>query len=123
MNNGKFVFSQVTKLLPKKSFDRLVSKYSGDRYVKHFTCWNQLMCMMYGQLCNRDSLRDLITCIQAHPQKSHHLGFGRNVSLNNLSNANQKRDYRIFQDYASLFSAKIFPPMMKSKTLMHLFMP
>lgn len=100
MHQGKYVFTQVTRLLPKKYFDRLVLKYEGDRYVKHFSCWNQLMCMMYGQLCNRDSLRDLITCIQAHEKKYHHLGFGKSVSLNNLSNANRNRDYRIFQDYA-----------------------
>lgn len=106
MNEGKYVFSQVTKLLPKRAFDHLVSKYSGDRYVKHFTCWNQLLCMMYGQLCNRDSLRDLLTCIQAHERKYHHLGFGKGVSLNNLSNANRNRDYRIFQEFAFRLIAK-----------------
>jgi len=100
MNDGKYVFAQVTRLLPKKYFDRLTHKYSGDKYTKHFTCWNQLLTMMYGQLCNRDSLRDLVLCIKAHPEKSHHLGFGKNISKNNLSNANRKRDYRIFQDYA-----------------------
>lgn len=100
MNDGKFVFSQVTRLLPKKYFDRLVFSYNGDRYVKHFSCWNQLLCMMYGQLCNRDSLRDLLVSINAHQNKFHHLGFGKGVSLNNLSNANRNRDFRIFQDYA-----------------------
>ncbi|MBI3520392.1 MAG: IS4 family transposase [Bacteroidetes bacterium] len=100
MNQGKYVFSQVTSLLPKKAFDRLVSKYEGDKYTKHFSCWNQLMCMMYGQLGNRDSLRDLVTCIAAHRLKFHHLGFGKGVSKNNLSNANKNRDFMIFQDYA-----------------------
>ena len=100
MNNGKYIFSQVTKLLPKKTFDRMVLKYEGDKYIKHFSCWNQLMSMMYGQLCSRDSLSDLITCIKVHKAKFHHLGFGKNVSKNNLSNANKARDHNIFQDYA-----------------------
>ena len=98
MNQGKFVFSQVTRFLPKRAFDWMVAKYDGDLYVKHFSCWNQLLCMMYGQLCGLDSLSDLITCIRAHKNKFYHLGFGKNVSRNNLSNSNMKRDYKIYEN-------------------------
>lgn len=86
--------------LPKRVFDGLVSKYSGDKYVKHFSCWNQLLVMMFGQLTNRDSLRDLIVAIDAHNKKSYHLGFGKSVTRSNLSKANEKRDSKIFEDYA-----------------------
>jgi len=41
-------------------FDGLVSKYSGNKYVKHFSCWNQLLVMMFGQLGNRERLRDVM---------------------------------------------------------------
>jgi hypothetical protein len=56
--------------------------------------------MMFGQLSGRDSLRDLLTCISAHSSKYHHLGFGKNVSRSNLSDANELRNYRIYEEYA-----------------------
>jgi len=96
----KYIFSQLIDFLPKRVFDGLVSKYSGDKYVKHFSCWNQLLVMMFGQLTNRDSLRDLIVAMDAHNQKSYHLGFGKSVTRSNLSKANEKRDSKIFEDYA-----------------------
>ncbi|WP_352405686.1 DUF4372 domain-containing protein [Petrimonas sp.] len=63
MNKGKFVYAQIAEFLPQRVFDTIVSKYDGNRYVKHFTCWNQLLVMVFGQLTNRDSLRDLIVAI------------------------------------------------------------
>ena len=100
MYSKKYIFSQLIDFLPKRVFDGLVSKYSGDKYVKHFSCWNQLLVMMFGQLTNRDSLRDLIVAIDAHNKKSYHLGFGKSVTRSNLSKANEKRDSKIFEDYA-----------------------
>jgi len=100
MFEGKYVFAQVIEFLPARKFDKHVEKYEGNKWVKHFTCFNQLLCMMFGQLSNRDSLRDLLTCIDAHPTKHYHLGFGRGVSRSNLANANEKRDYQIFEHFA-----------------------
>ena len=100
MNNGKYVFSQVTDFLPKRVFDGIVARYHGDKYVRHFSCWNQLMCMVFGQLTNRDSLRDLIVTVKAHERKSYHLGFGKNVSRSNLSKANEKRPHKVFEEFA-----------------------
>jgi len=100
MNEGKYVFSQVTDLLPRRVFDRIVAKFDGNKYIKHFTCWNQMLCMMFGQLCGCESLNDLLTIACAHRRKFYHLGFGKNISLNNLSNANIKRDYRIYESLA-----------------------
>ena len=100
MFEGKYVFAQVVEFLPARIFDKHVEKFQGNKWVKHFTCWNQLLCMMFGQLCNRDSLRDLIIGIDAHPTKHYHLGFGRGVSRSNLANANEKRDYQIFEQFA-----------------------
>lgn len=100
MFQDKFVFAQLTAFLDRSKFNRIVAKYSGDKYVKHFTCWNQLLSMMFGQLSNRESLRDLIIALEAHHSKCYHLGMGRNVSKSSLSRANQDRDYRIFEEYA-----------------------
>ncbi|KAA6324930.1 hypothetical protein EZS27_025794 [termite gut metagenome] len=70
MNAGKYVFSQLVKFLPQQAFQRIVMKYMGDKYVKSFSCWNQHLLMMFGQLSNRESLRELTTTISAHSSKS-----------------------------------------------------
>jgi len=100
MNKGKYVFAQLAAFLPQRVFDVIVEKYSGNKYVKHFTCWNQLLAMIFGQLTSRESLRDLVVALDAHSQKSYHLGFGKSVTRSNLAKANEFRDYRIFEDYA-----------------------
>jgi Transposase DDE domain/Domain of unknown function (DUF4372) len=100
MNQGKYVFSQIVTFLPARVFDRCVQQFKGDKWVKHFTCWNQLLCMMFGQLSNRDSLRDLLVCVSAHKPKHYHLGFGKSISRSNLAEANEKRDCQIFEMFA-----------------------
>ena len=60
MFQDKYVFAQLTAFLNRTQFNNYVRKYDGNRYVKHFTCRNQLLAMMFGQLINRESLRDLI---------------------------------------------------------------
>ena len=100
MNNGKYVFAQLTSFLPQRVFDKFVSKYSGNKYIKHFTCWNQLLCMVFGQLTNRNSLRDLIIILDAHSNKTYHLGFGKSVTKSNLAKANEKRNSKIFEEFA-----------------------
>ena len=100
MNNGRYVFAQLIDFLPQRVFDRFVKEYKGNRYVKHFTCWNQLLCMVFGQLTNRDSLRDLIIIIDAHKKKTYHLGLGKSVTRSNLAKANEKRNSKIFEEFA-----------------------
>lgn len=100
MNKGKYVFAQLVEFLPRRVFDGIVKKYDGNKYVRHFTCWNQLLCMVFGQLTNRDSLRDLILIIDAHSQKSYHLGLGKSVTRSNLSKANERRNSKIFEEFA-----------------------
>lgn len=100
MNKGKYVFSQLLDFLDKNVFLRISNKYNGNRYVKSFTCWNQLAVMMFGQLSNRESLRDLVLATQAHANKAFHLGFGKYASKSTLADANTKRDYRIFEEFA-----------------------
>lgn len=101
MNSGKYLFSQLVEFLPKRIFDGIVKKYSGDKYVKTFTCWNQLLVMMFGQLSCCDSLREVICIIDAIKNKSYHLGFGSgDIKLSNVAYANANRDYRIFEEFA-----------------------
>ena len=100
MNKGKYVFSQLLSFLDPFVFLRISKKYCGDKYVKTFSCWNQLAVMMFGQLSNRENLRDLVLATQAHANKAFRLGFGKAVTKSNLSKANNNRDYRIFAEFA-----------------------
>ena len=101
MNKDKYVFAQLIEFLNNDKFRRLVDKYDGNHYVKHLTCWNQLLALMFGQLSNRESLRDLIVALEAHQSKCYHLGLGRKpIAKTTLATANQNRDYRIFEEFA-----------------------
>ena len=101
MNKSKYVFAQLVEFLDKDKFRHLVDKYEGNRYVKHFTCWNQLLALMFGQLSNRESLRDLVVALEAHQSKCYHLGLGKNpIAKTTFATANKNRDYRIFEEFA-----------------------
>ena len=102
MHKEKYVFAQLVKYLNNDKFRRIVAKYQGDKYVKHFTCWNQLLALMFGQLCNRESLRDLISALDAHHGKCYHLGIGKNVS---------KLIWHTPTKYATVASLKSSPTM------------
>ena len=100
MNQGKYIFAQLTDFLPRRVFDRIVKKHDGNKYVKSFTCWNQMLCMVFGQLTSRDSMRDLILSLEGHQPKFYHLGFGSTISRRNLGIANERRSYKIFEEFA-----------------------
>ena len=107
MNKDKYVFAQLIEFLNNDKFRRLVDKYDGNRYVKHLTCWNQLLALMFGQLSNRESLRDLIVALEAHQSKCFHLGLGRKpIAKTTLATANQDRDFRIFEEFAFYMMAQ-----------------
>ena len=107
MNQGKYVFAQLIEFLSHNDFISCVSKYQGNYKVKTFTCWHQLLYMVFGQLSNRDSLSDLIVCLQSQQNKSYHLGMGRGTSKANLAKANEKRDYRIYESFASILVTQV----------------
>ena len=100
MHKDKFVFAQLVEFLDRNHFNYLVRKSLGDKYIKFFSCWNQLLVMMFGQLAKCESLRDLIVALEAHWRKLYHLGMGKSVTRSNLAKANEQRDYRIFEDFA-----------------------
>jgi len=100
MNQGKYIFAQLTDFLPRRVFDRIVKEHNGNKYIRTFTCWNQMLCMVFGQLTSRDSMRDLMLSIEAHQSKYYHLGFGQTVTRRNLGKANEKRSYKIFEEFA-----------------------
>jgi hypothetical protein len=100
MYAGKLVFAQLTDLIHPEQFRRCVRRYRGDYKVKTFSCWNQFLCMAFGQLTFRESLRDVETCLRSRQDQLYHLGMRGEVSRSALADANRERDWRIYQDLA-----------------------
>lgn len=102
MNQGKYIFSQLIAYVPKYEFKKCVRRYEGDKRVRTFSCWNQFLCMAFGQLTHRESLRDIMTCLRAQGKKLFNLGFRGSVARSTLSDANEVRDWRIYADFAQV---------------------
>ena len=100
MQTGRFVFSQLMDCLPKHEFNKCVVRYRGNHRVRSFSCYDQFLCMAFGQLTFRQSLRDLITCLDALKAKRFHAGIRGKLSKSTLADANEKRDWRIYADLA-----------------------
>lgn len=100
MYTGKLVFSQVIEHLPLHTFRRHVGRYGGNRYVKQFSCLDQYLYMAFAQLTYRESLRDIEACLRAQYNKLYHMGIRANVSRSTLADANDRRDWHIYADFA-----------------------
>ena len=102
MNEGQMIFSQLLDLVPTYEFRKCVDRYQGNYRVRSFTCWDQFLCMAFAQLTNRESLRDIESCLRAVKDKLYHMGIRGWVSRNTLAVANEKRDWRIYADFAQV---------------------
>ena len=100
MNQGTYLFSQLISIISPTSFKTCVKRYNGDYKTKHFNCWRQYLCMVFGQLTPRERLSDTILCLKANTNKLYHIGIGEAIAKSTLSTANEKRDWRIFADFA-----------------------
>jgi hypothetical protein len=100
MNHGKLVFAQLIDFVPIKKFRLCVKQYGGDHRVRNFTCWDQFLCMAFAQLTYRESLRDIEVCLRTKSKKLYHLGIRGTVARTTLSRANDRRDWRIYRDFA-----------------------
>lgn len=88
--------------LPRHEFDACVARYDGERYMKNFSCRDQLLAMVFGQLAYRESLRDVTTCLAAQRTKLYHLGFRSIPAKTTLARANERRDWRVYRDLAQI---------------------
>jgi len=97
---GKLVFAQLMDFLPLHTFRRCVARYPSNYPTKTFSHLDQYLCMAFAQLTFRESLRDIEVCLRAHESKLYHLGIRGHVARSNLADANEKRDWQIYRDFA-----------------------
>ena len=100
MFSDKYAFSQLLDLIHKEQFQRFVRRYKGEYKVKSFSCWDQFLCMAFGQLAYRDSLADIEICLRSRQSQLYHLGIRGRVSHSTLADANHHRDWRIYYELA-----------------------
>lgn len=106
MNTGKTVFSQLMDFLPRYEFSKCVKRYNGDFRVRTLPCYEQYLILAFAQLTYRESLRDIETCLRALGPKMYHSGFRSHIARSTLADANEKRDWRIFADFAHVLIAQ-----------------
>jgi hypothetical protein len=99
MNKGRMAFTQIMDFASQDIFKVCVKRYNGNYKAKEFTCWKQFLCLAFGQLTHRESMSDTMLCLKLNADKLYHLGIGQSVNKSTLSRANEKRDWRIFQDF------------------------
>lgn len=109
MNSGRYILSQIIELVDRKTLSRLVAKYDAEQRVRHFKCRQQFICMVFAQMTSREGLRDIATRINARPETLYHLGFIEPVAKSTLAEANEKRDWRIWEDLAKTLMRKARP--------------
>ncbi len=100
MNSGRYVLAQLLDLVHWQTLTRLVGRYDAESRVKHFGCRQQLLCMTFAPLTWREGLRDIATCLNAKPEALYHLGFREPVAKSTLADANEQRDWRLWEDLA-----------------------
>jgi len=101
MHAGKMVFAQLMEFVVEYEFRKCVERYGGNHRVRNFTCWDQFLCMAFAQLTYRESLRDIEVCLRTKGKKLYHLGIRGTVARTTLARANDRRDWRIYQDFAT----------------------
>jgi len=100
MNTGKTIFSQVMEFLPMYEFHKCVERYHGERKILSFSCLDQYLSIAFAQLTFRESLRDIESCLRSMSGRLYHMGFRGRISRSTLADANEKRDWRIYADFA-----------------------
>jgi hypothetical protein len=102
MYSDKMIFSQIMEFLSIYEFNKCVHRYDGNRKVKSFSCLDQFLCMAFAQLTFRESLRDIEACLRSFKNKLYHIGIRGKISRSTLADANNKRNWRIYADFAQI---------------------
>ena len=101
MHKGQYIFTQITRYLPTRYFERLVNNSNDRTKGWALSHWSHMLVLMFGQLLGCRSLRELTDITIAHGKKSYFLGFGKTpINRQMLSKANSIRDYKVFEEYA-----------------------
>lgn len=94
---GQPVFSQLLKFIPKNKISKIIGESKSDYYTKRFTTYEHLITMLYSSFHNCRSLREVVTGMMACQGKIQHLGIKNYPKRSTLSDANKRRDSKVFE--------------------------
>ncbi len=100
MNLGRTVFAQLVSAIHPQQFARLTARFPCRRATRTLDAWEHFLAMAFAQVTLRESLRDLIVCLDARPALRYHLGFRHRIARSTLADANEQRDWRLFAGLA-----------------------
>ena len=103
---GKTLFAQLMDFLPWTTFTRIVDRYGGNYRVRSLSCTDQFRALVFAQLTYRESLRDIEACLTAQSAKLYHMGIRSPIKRSTLADANERRDWRIYADFAQRLIAQ-----------------
>lgn len=109
MNQGSYIFAQISQFLRKNEFDKAVEKFNGDYRYKKLKSWNHLLQLVFGQITGCLSIRDIALCLNAHKKHLYHLGIKNRVNESTISRANENRDWRIFASFGAYMIELVKP--------------
>jgi Domain of unknown function (DUF4372)/Transposase DDE domain len=91
------IFSQLLQFFPRLEFEQLVKKHRAERHARGFTCWGQFIAMLFCQLGQAHSLREICGGLAACEGKLRHLGLSDAPKRSTLAYANEHRPWPLFQ--------------------------
>ena len=106
MRDDRIVFAQLMAFLPRYEFEKCVARYRGNHHVRSLRCYEQFLMMAFAQMTFRESLRDIETCLRSFQASLYRSGFRSRCARSTLADANEKRDWRIFADFAQALVAE-----------------
>lgn len=106
MKTDRIIFAQIMDFIPKHHFHQCVRRYRGNYRLRTFSCFDQFLCMAFAQLTFKESLRDIEICLRAMQPKLYHAGFRGHIAKSTLADANEKRPWQMYADFAQILIAK-----------------
>jgi hypothetical protein len=101
------VFAQILGGLDPTEFARCAAPFAGARPPRGPSAYDHFLALCFHQLTHRESLRDLVTCLQARPERAYHLGFRSRLTRSGLAYANAHRDWRVFAAVAHVLMRRV----------------
>ena len=123
MNRVSSIFSQMLKLVPATLFDRAVSKHRGERHARGFRSWDQFAAMLFCQLGQAKSLREIEEGMRASEGKLRHLGMTEAPARSTLAYANQHRPWQVFEEVFTQLSARLVAQLSPAERAPRLRLP
>ena len=123
--SGQPIFNQLLMFIDKSEIRKIAKKHDSERYVKKFTSYNHLVVMLFVALEGYSSIREVVLGLLANAHKLSHLGLNYLVKRSTLSEANKRRDSKVFEDiYMTVYkkhSSSLTDSQLKYKELKRLY--